>query len=352
MSLLRYLKDKVALLLIGAFAIALVMLVLHVFGLDASQKGFVCGILITALACGLAFDFLRRRRFYQELATTIEQLDKSYLISELIERPGFYEGELTYEALARSGKDMNDAIASYRIASEDYREYIEAWIHEIKTPIAAAHLIVENNRTATELALEVELERIEAFVEQALYYSRSSTLEKDYRIRELNLNDAVKASLRKHSRALIESKVVPRLDNLAVSVFTDAKWLDFILGQIIGNAIKYRKPENQGNQNNRNGHDNGEALLRFSTHQGQGANIILRIEDNGIGIPPEDIDRVFYKGFTGINGRSFAKSTGIGLYLCKKLCDKMGLTIQLDSKQHEGTCVSIGFPLDRLRFVE
>ncbi|NTU89353.1 MAG: HAMP domain-containing histidine kinase [Actinobacteria bacterium] len=341
MQLSRFLKDKAVSLAFCLITLLSIALVLYVFGLSVLQIVFVDSMLLAACICATILDYLRRRRFYSELADTIECLDKHYLISELLERPDFVEGTLCFDALAHAGKDMNDTIASYRIASEEYREYIETWIHEIKTPLAAAHLIVENNRNRTSEALDVEIDRIEACVEQALYYSRAATLEKDYTIRANNLESMVKASLRKHSRALIESHITPQLEGLDFDVYTDAKWLDFILGQVIANAVKYRTTNAEH-----------EAVLRFTKESHEGTCIALKIEDNGIGIPKEDVSRVFDKGFTGVNGRSYPKSTGIGLYLCKKLCNKMGLSIDLSSVQGEGTTVTIVFPLDTRDFVE
>jgi signal transduction histidine kinase len=340
MKPLRYLRDKAIGLTIALAALAAIALVLYVFNLDGMQIVFTCSLLVIALVGALVLDFLRRRRFYDTLTKTLEQLDKRYLISELIDSPDFLEGELTYQALAYAGKDMNDKIASYRIASEEYREFIETWIHEIKTPIAAAQLIVENNRNKTSADLTYELDQIEAFVEQALYYSRSATLEKDYSIREQQLEDLVKAALRKQARVLIASKISPQLEGLEVTVYTDAKWFVFILGQIISNAIKYQKP------------DVPESTLYFSAEPAQGASVVLHIRDQGVGIPSEDLERVFDKGFTGSNGRNFGRSTGLGLYLCKKLCSKMGLAISLSSEQGVGTSVSIVLPQDKLYFVD
>lgn len=378
MTPLRYLKDKIVPLIILVIVILYISAMLYVLSVDVAGIAFICAVIIAAFISMGVYDYLLRRRFYIELQQALEQLDKTYLLSEILTRPGFIEGEKTYDALVWANKDMNDTIAQHRMSSEEYREYIETWIHEIKTPIAAGHLIIENSRdrergldveTGHDIedtrdgesshgiegsrdgkddcsrvtdALAGELDRIEAFVEQALYYSRSSTVEKDYAIRAVDLGEIVRGSLRKQARILIERKITPRLENLNYEVFTDAKWLDFIVGQVVANAAKYRRPDEE------------DAYLVFSCQEvGTGldsAQVVLSITDDGIGMPESDVSRVFEKGFTGENGRMFARSTGIGLYLCRKLCDKMGLAIALTSTQGQGTTISITFPLNTMYF--
>lgn len=350
MDFSRYCKDRLVSVVIVLISIAMVALMLYVFDLDRAAIVFVCLVIAVAFFCTLVFDYFKRRRFYNELRQTLDQLVESYLICELLGRPDFYEGTLAYDALMQATKAMNDRIASYRISSEEYREYIETWIHEIKTPIAAAHLLAQNHPDEVAHAMDGEVDRIEGFVEQALYYSRSSAIEKDYHIREVNLSRLVKEVVRRNARLLIENKVTPRLGDLNYEVYADAKWVSFILGQLIGNAVKYRKADT--------GEDapGAPTVLRFSAEQLDAGldsvRTVLHVTDNGIGIPAEDLPRVFDKGFTGMNGRRFAKSTGIGLYLCKQLCTKMGLDIAIESTQGKGATVSISFPQNKVCFFE
>ena len=165
-------------------------------------------------------------------------------------------------------------------------------------------------------------------MEQALYYSRSNSVEKDFIIKEVTLQSMVSASLRRYSRLFIANGVTVELENLEQTVFTDPKWMDFILGQILTNAVKYRS-------------SSPRICIRAVSNPNSA---ILQIQDNGIGMPVQDVSRVFDKGFTGENGRKFGKSTGIGLYLCKKLCMKLGLSISLRSLPGQGTTVEIYFP--------
>ena len=163
-----------------------------------------------------------------------------------------------------------------------------------------------------------------------MFYARSNTVNKDYVVTKSNLKEIVNGAILKSKRALLSNKISIELNDLEKEVFTDSKWATFIINQIIQNSIKYSKKEDKKIQ-----------LYAISKRE----NVVLYIKDNGIGIKKGEITRVFEKGFTGENGRTInKKSTGIGLYLCKKLCDKLGLGIELNSEKDIGTEVRIIFP--------
>lgn len=192
-------------------------------------------------------------------------------------------------------------------------------------------MIIENNKTNVTKSIDEELQRIENYIEQALFYARSNTVEKDYYIKKVKLRDIVYESIKKNKNVLIQEKVSMNLHDLDLEVNTDSKWIGFILNQIIGNSIKYKKVD---------------CRLEIEIYAKQGKeNAILYIKDNGIGIKEGEVTRVFEKGFTGTNGRLVGKkSTGIGLYLCKNLCNKLGIQIELNSILDEGTKVQLVFP--------
>ncbi len=336
MKLTDYIKDKFITIFIHTVSIAFICLTLSVFNLNYSVIVLIGCVLFLTNFIALIMEHARRQSFYKMINKSLETLDKRYLVSELIDKPGFIEGELLYDTLKASCKSMNDNIAIYKNSSEEYREYIETWVHEVKTPIAASKLIIENNKNEITQSLENELTKIDSYVEQALFYSKSNNVQKDYIIREISLEDVVKGVIKKHSRALIESKTSIVIKDLSFKVFADIKWIDFILGQIITNSIKYKTQSPKLNIY--------AVPLKNS--------IALIIEDNGVGICECDIKRVFDKGFTGLNGRNFAKSTGIGLYLCKKLCVKMGLSITISSEVGTGTKVKIIFPKSKMEILE
>lgn len=192
-------------------------------------------------------------------------------------------------------------------------------------------MVIENNKNEATKSIYEELEKIEDYIEQALFYARSNTVEKDYYIKESNLKDIVNESVKKNKSILIQNKILINIHDLNETIYTDSKWIQFILNQIIQNSVKYKKQDNSSE-------------IEIYSKQGK-ENIILYIKDNGIGIKKGELTRVFEKGFTGTNGRlQNKKSTGIGLYLCKKLCDKMGIAIELNSVQNQGTEVKLIFP--------
>ena len=262
----------------------------------------------------------------------LEELDEKYLITEIIKNPNFLEGQILKNSLEQIDKSMLENVNKYKYMTEDYKEYIELWIHEIKIPIATSKMVIENNKNAITKSIDEELDKVENYIEQALFYARSNTVEKDYYIRKVVLKEIVNESIKKNKSSLIQEKISIDIHDLEIEVNTDNKWIVFILNQIIQNSIKYRKKEN--------------SVIEIYANQGK-ENVILYIKDNGIGIKQGEITRVFEKGFTGTNGRlSNKKSTGIGLYLCKKLCNKLGIGIELNSVQNEGTEVKLVFPKD------
>ena len=336
MSFGAYIADRLVPLVVGVVALAFAALVMSVYGLDPAAVAFVCAVLVLAAAIALLLDWLHRRAFYQRLTDMLDSLDEEYLATELVERPDFLEGELFYDALERESKAMRDRIASARRRSREYREYVETWVHEIKTPIAAAHLIAKNNPSPEVDALDAEVDAIEGYVEQALYYSRGTSLDRDFQIREVLLADVVRDALRHKARTLIGAHVVPDLGELDLTVRADPKWLSFVIGQVLVNAAKYRSEKD------------GSGCVRISANRRETGldswETVLSIADDGVGIPAADVGRVFDKGFTGENGRRFARSTGMGLYLVRELCDKMGVSAWLESEENVGTTVYLAFP--------
>ena len=263
------------------------------------------------------------------LINTVENLDRKYLLPEVIEEPRFQEARIINDVLKQCNKSMHEKVKHYKDEQIEYSEYIETWVHEIKTPIASATLILENDNSNLSERINYEMKRVEGFIEQVLYYARSSDVSKDYIIKEFSLISVVMKSVKSNSRDFIDKNIKLDIRGIEGNIFSDEKWVEFIINQIIINAVKFSIP------------NEGKVSIYSKVNEN---NIILTIEDNGVGINEKDIDRVFEKGFTGENGRKFGKSTGIGLYLCKKLCDKLGIGISLNSKENIGTKVNIVFP--------
>lgn len=332
MRLTVFLKNKWIFLLSQGVLIAFLALMFDVMGVNTAAGVLVCVTVLLITIVALALEFYQKSRFYNRLLKNLDELDKKYYISSLTSEPNFIEGIILTDVLRRTTKSMNDEIASYRRLNSEYQDYVETWIHEIKIPISCAGLICENNRSEAASGIQDELTRIDGYVEQALYYARGVNLEKDYIIREAKLEEIVKTTVKKYSRQLIDAKAELSFDGLDVNVFVDRKWLIFILGQLISNSVKYK---------------NSVLKLGFSARS-LDEGVALEIIDNGIGIPENDLPRVFDKGFTGANGRVYGKSTGIGLYLCRQLCEKMNLSITVRSVRGEGTVMTLIFPKNSL----
>ena len=261
----------------------------------------------------LWLDYYGRKRQMEKLLRQAEQLEERYLISEIMDRPKQADDRVYYRILKMAGKSMLENIEKVKRESTEYQEYIEEWIHEIKTPLAAMKLICENNRSDVTRELLAEIERTNRFTEQALYYARSGYTEKDYSVRKIRLFSVVHQAIADNKYLLLHNEASVDLQETDDTVFSDEKWLCFILNQLIMNAVKYstKKP----------------VLKIYIKHE---KNItILCIEDFGMGIDAEDMPRIFDKGFTGKNGRKTGQNaTGIGLYLCRRLCDKLGIGIR------------------------
>ena len=332
MSLGNYLKDRVGIVI--SVLVPAAVLVLCITALGEASLGFLMAfILLFCFFIALGADFIKRRRYYRDLLSTLEELDRKTLIGSVIGEPDFTEGKIMRAVLLECNKEQNDAVASIRRDSEDYREYIETWAHEIKTPLASTRLILENHPGAVGEDISRELDRVDFLLEQTLFYARSAQTHKDYIIRKTSLRALVNSVIRRNSRAFIENKIAVEPLSADIEVYTDVKWMEFILNQIVNNAIKYKQ-------------DTAPAI-RFSADCRENS-VYLKVADNGIGIPESDLPRIFDKGFTGQTGRRYGKSTGIGLYLCQKLCRKLGVGIFAQSQEGQGTELTIEFPVSEM----
>ena len=327
MKLTKYIGDKIIIVITFLFFLFFLFLTLCAFKIETSII-LVCIISVFLFfTFALLYEYFRKKWFYQSLKTRLEELDQKYFITELLETPNFLEGKIFIDTVYEITKSMNDTINQYKHSLEDFKEYIELWIHEVKIPMSSMELMLHNHPTKNNMKLLSELHRIEEDVEQTLYYVRSENAEKDYLLKRTTLQKIVANVIKKNKENFIAHHIKLELNNLDFEVTTDTKWMEFIVSQILSNSLKYRK-------------EDATIKIRAIEKKDQ---IILEIEDNGIGMASKDIDRVFDKTFTGENGRTGSSSTGMGLYLCKKLCSKLGHQILIYSKQDVGTTVKIVF---------
>ena len=329
MSGKQYLKDQLALILINLSGILALSLFLLASGSNIESILFIAIIWLAVFISCLMVSYVMRKKHLEKLLHMTEQLEERYLIPEIMEKPQRADEQVFYKIMKLAEKSMLEKIGEVRRERKEYKEYIEQWIHEVKTPITAMKLLCENNRSDFTRDMLVELENINRFTEQALYYARSEHTEKDYSIREIRLGDIVHGAIADNKYLLRQNHVSITVDDMENDIYADDKWVRFILNQIISNAVKYRTEQ---------------LTLHFFTTK-KDDRILLFIEDNGIGIPQSDLPRIFEKGFTGQNGRTIQNSTGIGLYLCQRLCDKLGIGLAANSVG-KGTTIVLSFHIN------
>lgn len=327
----RYLKDRQKTIGFIVFAIITIEIFLLIYPVHHMIRIYIAVVIFAAFFLGTFLEYHSKKEFYQNVFGKLERLEDKYMIVEMLPQMDSIEEELLKEILQDSNKAMIEKVNEYKHSQAEYKDYIELWIHEIKLPIATSKMIIENNRNDVTKRIDEEIGEIEGYTEQALYYARSNHANKDYSVKKCNIKDIINETVKRNKQTLINKKIKITVKNAEQIVYTDPKWCHFILNQIIGNSIKYKKKT--------------DSEIYFEVEEKKNG-VVLHIRDNGIGIKKGEVGRVFEKGFTGTNGRIGKKSTGIGLYLCKKLCDKLGLKIELESEENVGTDVRIVFPVN------
>ena len=322
MKMLDYLKEKSIFLSVNLMFFIMISIVMYFSNISFVIIFLVFFIWFFPLSTYILIEYMKYRKYFSNINNILESLDKKYLLPEVLQESNFMVGENINDILKELSRDMHEQVKHYRNIQEEYREYIEMWVHEIKTPIASSKLLIENNTNEVTRKIDTQMDRIENYVEQVLYYSRSDEVGKDYIIKKVGLSKLVKDVIKRNQRDFISKRISLQLGDLDEIIYSDTKWVEFILNQIIGNAIKYSKGKD----------DKIEIYLKKISSA-----VVLTIKDHGVGIIERDLNRVFEKGFTGENGRKFGKSTGIGLYLCKKLTDKLGLGLQVQSEEKATT---------------
>ena len=329
MRLSEYLKRNVLNVLLFIFIFFVINSILIAFKTSSQAILGVDISLLVGVVFFISYDYGRRKKFYDIFLKNLEHLDKKYLIIEMMDCPNFYDGKILYDSLYEINKSMNEKVKEYTMNLNDFKEYIEMWIHEVKLPLSSINLMAHNHKEISNKKVIEQLKRLDDDVEQVLYYVRSENAEKDYLIKEVNLNKVVSNVALRNKDILLENKIDLMVDLKNIKILTDSKWLEFIINQIISNSIKYIRK-------------NTAPYIKISIEETKD-NTILKIYDSGIGISKKDIPKVFDKTFTGSNGRMVRTSTGMGLYIAKNLCNKLGHQITIDSIENEYTEVKIIF---------
>ncbi|WP_411682087.1 sensor histidine kinase [Clostridium thailandense] len=333
MKIRDYFKEKSTFIAIEIIVLLFMSMLLKALKLNLYAIIFIALLNFAAFIGFYSYDYIIKSKYYKRVYDNLDSLDKKYLLSELISEEDFLESKILYDILTKTNKSMNDELGKFINDKQEYKEYIEMWIHEIKTPIAAIKLIISNNKSKVTSNILNEIEKVENYIDQSLYYSKSTQVDRDYIIKKFKLKESINSVVIRNSNTLIEKHIRVKIIECEEFVFCDKKWLEFILHQIVSNSIKYiEKAE-------------GEILFESKANNGE---IILNISDTGIGISEKALVNIFNKGFTGENGRKFREATGFGLYLSKKLCGSLGLGISVTSKVGIGTTVSIVFPKNNM----
>lgn len=333
MKFSKYLRDKLYAIVLSLIALGILLLIFFAFKVDSGVIIASLFVLLTLFISLFLIDYLRKKKFYTDLLSNIEVLDKSYLVLETLVKPEFYDGELLYQALYEINKSMSENVNKITEQWHDFKNHIEMWIHEVKIPLATLILIINNHKDKFDKKVQTQLKRLEDYVDQVLYYVRSENAEKDYLIKETDLSKVIKNVGLKNMDDLLENKIDYNARNVNIKVLTDSKWLEFILGQIINNCIKYKR-------------DIAGSYIKISVRDEKNKTTLI-VEDNGIGIKESDLKQVFNKTFTGENGRGKGKSTGMGLFIAKNMCDKLGHKIEIESALNKYTRVYISFAKDK-----
>lgn len=274
---------------------------------------------VCAIAVGVV-DFVRFRRRHRLLQALCTQVR---LAAQTLPECSYGALERDYQALVRAlERERVDTVSRTDKKMAELGAYYTLWAHQIKTPIAAMRLLLQQSGEENG-ALGQELFRIEQYVDMALGYVRLGSDSSDLVLRQYDLDEIIRPAVRKFAPQFIGKRLTLRYEPVRLSVLTDEKWLGFVIEQILSNAVKYT-PEG------------GTVTISCSEEQ------TLQIADTGIGVEPEDLPRVFEQGFTGYNGRADRKATGLGLYLCRRVCQGLGHTITMRSRVGEGTTVCIG----------
>lgn len=330
MCFLYYLREKLwrNMVCISVVIIVAVVFFLHGVPKEAVQYSVFLCLFIFLVASAIEYYFYQKQgRQRKRLFETVE-----YNLLDLYDTR--CKAEQDYRLLLKQLlKEKKENTQKLQSDYQELKEYIMMWAHQIKTPITALKLLVQNMEAGENLSeeklqqirrMKEEIFQIESYVSMNLQYIRLDSLQADLSVAPCNLEKMIKAEVRKLSTLFISKRLSVKLTGLDQTVITDEKWLSFVIGQILSNAVKYTN----------------EGSIEVRTKR-LGTDVHILVQDTGIGIAKEDIPRIFEKAFTGFNGHVDKQATGIGLYLSKKILERLGHDIKISSVAGEGTCVTI-----------
>lgn len=318
-------------------AVIIMYLTFFIKGDEISINNVLYAFIVSAslLLVFLLYDYYRNRSFYKQLeliSNSKEDLD--YILN--LGTPKSSEQELFKRILLNTYKLCGDKTVKYEEAHKQYIYFINQWVHQMKTPVSVINLLlqeaqIEDNKEIYDSITE-ENEKLSHGLDMMLYNARLSDFNLDFNVETLDINPVVRKVINDNKKSLIRHHLFPKIQyNDEVTVYTDRKWIYFVINQIVINAIKYSKADIGESKN-----------ISFKIYT-EDSKVILSISDEGIGIPKEDLSRVFNAFFTGKNGRKTSESTGMGMYLAKRVCEELGHNITVESEEGMGATFFIEF---------
>lgn len=321
-----YSKEHIKAVILYGMIVVILLGMAHLYHYENAVKNMSYAVILIAFFGALygIWDYIRYRK---RCILLMNAMQKSGERTRYLPESASYTDELYRRMISAVEQEESALISEYDEKKQDMADYYTMWTHQIKTPIAALRLLLQDEKQPLE-----ELFKIEQYAEMALHYARLDSISSDLVFAAQDIYEMIKHAVKKYSILFIGSGLSFQLEEFSVHAVTDAKWITFVIEQILSNALKYTS-------------DGGIRIYGLNaageiTHEE--ASYVV-IEDTGIGIREEDLPRIFERGFTGYNGRLDKKSTGIGLYLCRQILNRLSHTIQVESRIGEGTKVTLGF---------
>lgn len=321
-----YLKQKKKFLILAAVCSLIFLVCFVLYQLPVKAVLYPIGLCLVVLLVFLFMDFRKAHDNYQKLEMMQTSLE---MITEHLPKAASLEGDAYQQLIRQMSEDEQNLKDTMERKYADMIDYYTVWAHQIKTPIAAMRLNLQNEDSTLSRKLSADLFRIEQYVEMVLMYLRLDSDASDYVIREYEVDKIVRGAVKKFSSEFINRRIQLDYEALESTVITDEKWLSFVIEQVLSNALKYTP--------------SGTISIYMEEPK------TLCIKDTGIGIATEDLPRIFEKGYTGYNGRMDKKASGIGLYLCRRICNNLGHRISAVSEIDKGTVIRIDLEQKKLR---
>jgi two-component system, OmpR family, sensor histidine kinase YxdK len=320
-----FIKEQIPLIFVYIAQLGLILFIFWLDGYRDYSISLYAGILSSCLLVGyLIYRYITHRNFYKRLE------EPHVSLSEFIEDGSSAPLAASLHLLLKSQyRKYQNGLQHYEHKLKNHIQFINQWVHQMKTPLSVIHLMIQDEDEPRFTAIGDELDRMKKGLDLVLYTARLDEFEHDFYVEMLSLEKVVRSVTSSQKRLFIRNRVFPSFQlEGGLKIASDEKWLSFMLTQIITNAVRYTKGENR------------KIFLKGFK---RGANVILEVQDQGVGIPKSDLPRVFDPYFTGENGRNFQESTGMGLYLVKRICDNLGHRVEIESEVDEGTTIRIIF---------